>query len=172
MSAVWCSSVFLFKDALFYRNIPECCKISALYQSTSSFVTETLKNIALWWRHKFVINSPTFRKKHITSSFRVGRGANTLKKKPAHSLNAMLNFYQTTSGTKQMTVFAVVNAMRTKVYLTKCAAYVILISKWQSVLECSGMPPRRFKSYTALQNECRSKSRTGKDITVTERHTF
>ena len=51
-----------------------CSKISVLNLSASSLVTETLKNNALWWRHKLWYKLTDVLGKHTTSSIRVGRG--------------------------------------------------------------------------------------------------
>lgn len=95
--------------------------------------------------------------KHIASIFRAGRGAYALKKKPEHSLNALLNVYQSTTGIPQMSVFVVLYAMRTKVYLTKRAAYVSLISKGQSMLEfgCSRVTLRLLSSVRVNRGQAR-----------------
>ena len=65
-----------------------------------------------------------------------------------------------------MTVYVAVADLRAKVYLTMCAAYVILISYRQSTLEYSETLPRRFKGYTVFKDECRSKLRTGKEVEI------
>jgi len=71
-----------------------------------------------------------------------------------------------------MIVLLVVAALGTRVYITKCAACVILILYRQSTLEYSETPRQRFKGYTTFKDECKSNPRKGKEVGITERHIF